>query len=165
MNTLNFEIKKEKTLCVTGHRTVKDDLDVTILEQTFLQAIKEGYDTFLVGMAVGYDTICFQILEKIREKEDVKIVACIPCPNQDKMFSIEQKIEYKRMVDSADGTVLTSSTYTKYCMSKRNRFMVDNSSRVLAYLKQDHGGTFSTVKYAKEKGIECIILPKTVEII
>ena len=31
--------------------------------------IKKGYNRFLVGMAIGFDTLCFNILEKLRENE------------------------------------------------------------------------------------------------
>ena len=36
-------------------------------------------------------------------------------------------------------------------MMERNRFMVDNSSILLAYLREDRGGTYNTVKYAEKK--------------
>ena len=67
-----------RTVAVTGHRTV-ENLNTARLEEVFRLLIKKGYDTYLVGMAVGFDTICFNILEKLREEYDIKIVACIPC--------------------------------------------------------------------------------------
>ncbi len=162
MKDLKLTIDKSKTLCVSGHRSVKDDLDRDKLEIFFNRAINKGFNTFLVGMAVGYDTICFQILERKRdeEKKDIKIIACIPCPDQDKFFSDEQKKEYRRMINSADERVVLSDYYTKYCMIQRNRYMVDNSSVVMAYLNKNSGGTYSTVKYALEKKVKCVILPR-----
>ncbi len=154
MSEYNFDIKK--TCAVTGHREMKWDLDKLHLKEIFLSLIKKGYDTFLCGMALGFDTLCFKILEEIREKNDIKIVACIPCKTQDKSFSKEEKENYAKMVCSADKVILVSENYTPYCMQKRNVFMVDNSSILVAYLKQLKGGTFNTVQYADKMDKEII---------
>ena len=64
-----INIEKNKTIAVTGHRTLPNDLDQERLEKGFYYFIDEkGYDNFLIGMAVGFDSLCFSILEKIREK-------------------------------------------------------------------------------------------------
>ena len=49
-------------------------------------------------MALGFDTVCFQILEEIRKEKDIKIIACVPCSTQAEKFSLEQKKEYDRML-------------------------------------------------------------------
>ena len=54
------------------------------------------------------------------------------------------------MLKKADVTFYTSTDYTPYCMQKRNMFMVDNCSVLLAYLRDNKGGTFNTVKYAEK---------------
>ena len=126
------------------------------LENEFLSQIKNGINTFLVGMAVGFDAICFQILEKIRLNENIKIIACIPCEEQSKKFSYQQKLEYNRQVNSADDKIILSKEYTPYCMMKRNMFMVDNSSVLVCYLRENKGGTFNTVNYAKTQGLQII---------
>ncbi len=153
-------IDREKTICVTGHRSVESDLDLEYLEYVFLRAIKSGIDTFLIGMAVGYDTLCFQILERIRKQRKIRIIACVPCLEQDKFFKPEQKKEYKRLLSVADGRVIISDKYTHSCMMERNRFMVDNSSFVIAYLNKKQGGSYSTVQYAIKQGVKCVILPQ-----
>lgn len=56
----------------------------------------------------------------------------------------------------ADKVVYTSQEYTRGCMHKRNRHLVDNSSACISYLTENKGGTFYTVNYAKSKGIEVI---------
>ena len=154
---------KYKTLCVSGHRRVGSDLDIDKLRYALNTFIDNGFERVMVGMAVGFDTICFHILEEIRKQKKVKIIACIPCPQQDKPFSLEQKKEYRRMVESADERVILSECYTPYCMIKRNRYMVDNSIILIAYLNDNKGGTFSTVNYAKEKKIQTLILPRDLE--
>lgn len=146
-------INKKYTMAVTGHRIIKDNISKDILKVIFKNAILDGFDTFLVGMAVGFDTLCFNVLEEIRKENNIRIIACIPCKNQDINFSILQKKEYKRMVNSADERIVLSEKYTPYCMLERNKFMVDNCSLLLAYLREKKGGTYYTVNYAEKNGV------------
>ncbi len=140
-----------RTVAVTGHRTV-GDLNKTKLEEVFKLLIKKGYDTYLVGMAVGFDTICFNILSELKKTNDIKLIACIPCKDQAKYFTESQKEEYEKMLLVADEKRIFSEKFTSYCMHRRNCYMVDNSSIIIAYLNKTFGGTFNTVKYAEKKG-------------
>ncbi len=58
----------------------------------------------------------------------------------------------------ADKVVYTSQEYTRGCMFKRNRYLVDNSGVCVCYLARDAGGTAYTVNYAKRQGLEIINL-------
>ena len=40
----------------------------------------------------------------------------------------------------------------KYAISHRNRFMVDKSDLIIAYVNRSYGGAYSMLKYAKSKG-------------
>ena len=91
-----------KSVALTGHRKVDNTLDITELKNVFLRLIEVGYENFLIGMAIGFDTIAFNILEEIRKEKDIKLIACIPCPEQSKYFDYNQKKEYDRMLASAD---------------------------------------------------------------
>lgn len=146
-------INKLKSCAVTGHRILQRDFDKEKVKKVFLKLIDDSYDTFLVGMALGFDTECFLILEEIKKKKNIKIIACIPCESQSKMFTSSQKELYERMINSADSKVILSKEYTPYCMIKRNRFMVDNCTCLVAYLRQEKGGTKNTVEYAKKQNV------------
>lgn len=147
---------KTRTCAVSGHRIITEKIDLEKLNGIFLKLIEGGYNTFLVGMALGFDTVCFHALEKIREKHDIKIVACIPCIKQDYKFNKEQKEEYERMVLSADFKVIISEDYTPYCMKKRNDYMIKNSSLLVAFLRENKGGTYYTVKRAEKENVAII---------
>lgn len=151
-------IDKAKTCAFTGHRNLGRDYSRSELERIIKGLIGGGFDTFMVGMAVGFDTECFKILEKFRKTENIKIIACIPCIGQDYKFSETQKAEYKKMLDVADEKIYVSKEYTKTCMFKRNAFMVDSASVLVAYLNTDRGGTFQTVNYAKRKNVSIIFV-------
>ena len=151
-------IDKIRTCAFTGHRNLKPDFNYTELKKIIKRLINGGFTTFLVGMAVGFDTECFKILKELRTENPVKIVACIPCKQQSAKFSPAQKKEYEEMLSLADFKIYVSEEYTKTCMFKRNMFMVDNCSVLVAYLNQQSGGTFQTVNYAKRKNVQVILL-------
>ena len=153
-------IDKNKTCSFSGHRILPKDFDVYELEKSVYNAINEGFSTFLVGMAIGFDALCFRVLEKIREKNDIRIVACVPCGDQDKFYNVKQKKEYSEMLSSADEVICLSESYYNGCMRVRNEYMVDNSSRLICFFISGFGGTYSTVKYAVEKGVDVVYLGK-----
>ena len=150
-------INKARAVAITGHRVLYDDFNKDKLKELLTKFVDKGFNIFLVGMALGFDTVCFQTLEEIRKEHDLKIIACIPCLGQDYKFTVNQKQEYERMLSVADEKIILSKEYTSTCMQKRNKFMVDNASGVLAYLKRDYGGTANTVKYAQKKGVPVIL--------
>ncbi len=147
-------INKLRTCCVSGHRIVKEHIDFDNLREIFINLIKkEKVNTFLIGMAIGFDTICFNILNEIKKEEPIRIIACVPCPNQSKTFNKLEKIEYNKNIKLADHVILSSEVYTPYCMFKRNKYMVDNSNYIVYYLRENKGGTKQTVEYAKKQGL------------
>ena len=146
---------EKKAVAVTGHRIVKD-LDKKNLKNIFRELIEKEYNVFHVGMALGFDIICFKTLLELKAQYNIKIIACIPCENQDSLWSEKQKKEYRNLLNFADEKVILSKEYTSSCMQKRNEYMVDNSMVIVAYLKRNSGGTYNTVKYAVEKQKEII---------
>ena len=151
-------INSAKTCAFTGHRTLYKNFDEKIVKKETEKLIKDGYDTFLIGMAIGFDTECFKILLEIKKEQDIKIVACVPCENQSARFNLSQKKEYEKLLSLADEKIVISKEYSKDCMKKRNEFMVNNSSALIAYLKRDYGGTSQTVKLAEKKNIKIIFV-------
>ena len=57
-----------------------------------------------------------------------------------------------------DRVVYVSQFNQRGAMLKRDRYMVDNSDIVVAYLTKSSGGTYYTVKYANEKGVKVVNL-------
>ncbi len=148
---------KNYTCAVSGNRVVQKDLDKNRLKEIFIKLITNAkINTFLVGMALGFDTICFNVLETLKSEYDIKIVACIPCRTQDYNFNKKQKEEYDRMLSVADEKIYVSNEYNNTCMFKRNRFLVDNSSIIVVYSRKKTGGTIYTKNYALKNGVPII---------
>lgn len=151
-------INSAKACAFTGHRVLYSDFNKNKLIAIVEKLIKENYDTFLVGMAIGFDTECLKILIELKNKYNIKTVACIPCKNQYAKFNKKQKQEYFELIEKVDEKIVLAEEYTPNCMKVRNEFMVKNSSVVVAYLKKDFGGTNQTVKFAEKLGKKIILV-------
>ena len=124
------------TCAFTGHRILKKDFNEEKLSSVIDTVIKNGYKTFLVGMAWGFDLKAFEIL-LTKKNQNIDIIACVPCKNQEIYFNKAEKEKYINYLSKADKIVYVAEEYFDGCMQKRNRFMVDNSSALLAYVKRD----------------------------
>lgn len=153
---MEYNIIKKNTCAITGHRILKKDFNENLLKLKLKEIISYGYDTFLIGMAKGFDMKCFEILLSLNS--EIKIIACIPCKNQSQTYKENEKNKYNELLNKASEIIYLSEEYTNGCMQIRNRFMVDNSSLLFAYLYSNIGGTFYTVNYAKKKNKKIIYL-------
>ncbi len=150
----NFDI--ERTCSFTGHRILSKDFNINKLEEVINNILKKGYKTFLVGMAMGFDLKCFEILMSKKEEYNLDIIACIPCKEQSKYYNNKDKEIYEEYLKKADKIVCFSDEYVDGCMQIRNRYMVDNSSVLISHLRYFKGGALYTVNYAKKKNKKII---------
>ena len=67
MPAINYD--KKKTCSFSGHRILPKDFDGEEIKKAVYNAVNEGFSTFLVGMAIGFDSVCFNVLEKSDEKK------------------------------------------------------------------------------------------------
>ena len=145
------------TCSFTGHRILKKDFDNKKLFNVIEKIIENGYKTFLVGMAWGFDLKVFETLLNFKNK-NIDIIACVPCENQECYFKNSEKEKYLEYLKKADKVVYVSDKYFDGCMQKRNRYMVDNSSILIAYLYSNMGGTKNAVSYAQKQGKNIIYI-------
>jgi len=118
--------------------------------------IKNGYSYFGAGGALGFDTIATQTVLHLKERyPHTKLILVLPCIDQAKSWSHEDREVYEDIKQKADKIVYTSKEYSRGCMHKRNRHLVDNS-RCICHLTENKGGTFYTVNYAKSKNLQII---------
>ena len=154
---MNYDI--EKAVCFTGHRVIKNDFDYGFLENAVENLIEEGYCTFLIGMAIGFDMLCFSLLLKLKQKYNhIKIIACVPCKDQAVSYGREKRTEYEKFLSVADEVITLYPSYNEFCMKERNRYMVDNSSVCVTYLYRMSGGTYYTTSYAFFKNKKIIYI-------
>lgn len=158
----NQHNKRAYTCCFTGHRDIpqcqREDVEKNLM-MVLEKMIKEGVIYFGAGGALGFDTLAAQTVIKLREKYPaVKLILVLPCKSQADRWRENDRMIYEEVKQRADKVVYTSSDYTRDCMFKRNRHLVDCSGVCICYLTERTGGTAYTVNYAKEKSLRIINL-------
>ena len=140
-----------KVCAFTGHRNLAGtDFDEHLLERVVRNLAMNGVTRFLCGMAVGFDLKAAQAVLALKGSYDVELVACLPCANQSERFSLKNKILYDEVLSRCDEIVVLESEYTRGCMQRRDRYIVDNCDTLVCFLRKDSGGTFYTVNYARK---------------
>ena len=143
-----------KTCAFTGHRNLEEDFSISKLRKQIKYLILDGVDTFYNGMAIGFDLAAAEVVLSLKKKyKHIKIIACIPCYEQEKYYSNEDKLRYVNILKEVDEKIILSNHYYNGCMQKRDRFMVDKADYLITYCRQSTGGTAYTVNYfIKQKG-------------
>lgn len=142
-------------------------LKLLMASQTML-LIENGVSTFFTGMALGVDTWGAEIvLEFKKQRPDLQLIAVLPCETQADKWSVEQRERYFDTLSECDDVITLNARFTPECMLERNRYMVDHANYILAvYNGSGKGGTAYTVRYAREKKREVIVIhPDTLEIV
>lgn len=148
-----------KTCAFTGHRELFEDFSQAALKAQIQACMEMGVTTFFSGMAMGFDMIAVQLVLELKSQyPDVRIVACVPCLEQEKYYSDEDKKQYAKLLKQADEVVVLSEQYFRGCMQKRDRYMADRADVLIAYCRKTTGGTAYTVQYfQKTKSNERIL--------
>ena len=162
--------EREISCCFTGHRPnklpwgtneqnemclkLKDELNAR------LEGICEmGYRHFICGMAIGCDMYFAEAVLELKKKyPDISLEAAIPCGSQPERWTVEQRKRYNNLLDSSEKVTVLQITYSADCMMKRNMYMVDHSSLLLACFNGSPGGTMNTLLYAQRNAVKTVII-------
>ena len=155
------EEKRSKTCCFTGHRSKKlaypEEMIKNLLEKAVDDAIEEGYEIFITGMAEGTDIWAAEIVaEKKKKNEHLRLICAVPHPDFEKYRSEDERKRYEKILSEADSVQLVCRQYFKACYQIRNKFMVDRASLVIAVCGRDGTGTKNTIEYARRSGVRVV---------
>ena len=162
---------RPSTCCFTGHRPGKlpwgyaeDDPRCIDLKRRLRDAVEiayaEGYCHFLCGMAQGCDLYACECVLALRDRHpEVTVEAALPCPTQADAWPAPQQVRYRRLLSRCDYETMVSAAYSPSCMQRRDRYMVDHASLLIAMFDGSAGGTRYTVEYAMRRGIDVVDLP------
>ena len=140
---MNESILK-KTCCFTGHR------DISKIKAMELKIkLPKIIEKLITEKAV---------LKLKKKYPFIKLILVLPCKNHNKNWKIADKLELNFIAKQADKISYISENYTPYCITLRNRRLVNNSRYCICYLNKPTGGTAYTVNYAQENDLEIINL-------
>lgn len=161
---------REHTCCFTGHRPDKlpwgtDERDPRCLalkasmsreiEKLYLQ----GRRHFISGMARGADLYFVEAALELKEKyPDLTVEAAIPFPGQADRWPEAEQARWRRAVNTCDLETVVQNNYDRFCMHRRDRYMVDRASAILAVFDGTPGGTMYTLNYAMSEHLDILLL-------
>ncbi len=129
------------------------------LDEAIEQVLKtDDCFSFLVGGMGDFDGLCSSAVRKAKKKHPEKQISLeliLPYLTQELN---ESKDYYEQSYDSIVIPTELVGVHYKSAITKRNRWMVEQSSVIIAYVYRDFGGAFTTLKYAKKKGLQVINL-------
>lgn len=142
---------QEKTCCVTGHRDIPAEQVGHIkksLELEVDRAINDGFTCFISGFADGVDLLFAEIVaERIAKNPALKLIAAIPYRRR--LDTLQKSERTRALIDLCAEIYIAAEEYHPSVYSKRNRYMVERSDRVIAvYDGREKGGTVGTIRLA-----------------
>ena len=153
----------------TGHRPEKlpffsedDPMCVDLknrLSKQIKKLIEDGADEFFSGVARGVDIWAAEaVLELKSVYPNIKLTAVVPCPEQADKWSSEDRERYHNILEACDKTLVISPKYSRGCMHKRDKALVDMCDVLVAVYDGQKGGTEFTLNYAETKGRKTIVV-------
>jgi len=149
-----FEVPDEAIVSVTGHRPPKLG---GYSDEAFRKLVSIARDYFVAyppkliisGMALGWD----QAVARAAIELNIPWEAAVPFKGQEKAWPWQSQQRYNAMLSKATSIVVVSDGgYAAWKMQKRNEYMVDKSSYILAMWDLSSGGTANCIRYARERG-------------
>lgn len=115
-----------------------------------LQQSRIPIDRIISGMAQGFD----QSLAMAAVSLGIPFTAAVPFKGQETAWPDKAQQRYRTLISFADTVVIVSEGgYTPWKMQKRNEYMVDNCTLLMAIWNGTPGGTANCIQYAKTKNI------------
>ena len=154
--------------CFTGHRPEKlpwgdneNDARCRKLKEELACHVEgvylAGCRHFICGMARGCDFYFAEAVLNLRRKyPEITLEAAIPCDTQSSAWKIPEQRRYEHYLAECDEVTFVSHVYSPGCMQRRNEYMVDASTVLLAVFNGSAGGTMNTILYARRKGLKVI---------
>ena len=160
------------TCCFTGHRPDKlpwgkDESAprCTALKVQLSAALErvyaDGIRHFICGMARGCDLYFAEAVLALRQRcPDVTLECARPCQSQADSWPAAEQRRYQSILDQCDYETLVQHNYDRFCMIRRNHYMVDHAGCIIAvYNGVPKGGTAQTLAYAMKNGLQTLIIP------
>ena len=158
-----FETDRQHCCCFTGHREDKlqrpEKEVMEDLKRAVIQAIDDGFTTFITGMAYGVDIWASElVLEQRKRDRRIKLIAAVPFEGFEARWSDSWKRRYRRLIRKADEVNYICDGYSKYAYQMRNEWMVERSSRVIAVYNGEPSGTRNTINFAKKVDVPIVLI-------
>ena len=140
------------TITFCGHSNFSFDNTVKEkLKELLLQEIRKNPACkFYLGGYGDFDSLCLNILKEIKaDFPTIELLFITPYLNDNYSKLETAKLYY-------DGIIYPplENVPRRFCILKRNEWMVDEADLVIAFVKYSWGGAAKTLEYVKRKKVE-----------
>lgn len=131
------------TVTFCGHRDTQDTPKLRAwLADSIEKLIAEGADTFYLGGYGNFDLIAASVVWRLKQKyPQIESVLVLAYLGRD----VDAELYDRTMYPEIEGGPM------RFAIVKRNRWMVDNSDVLIAYVILDNGGAAAARRYAMSK--------------
>lgn len=142
------------TVSLFGHR----DIDALCLFENQLDKLvrklisEKEYVKFLIGRNGEFDELAASIIKRAQRelgKENNDITLVLP-------YSVSNIEFYEKYYDDIIIPENVCCAHPKIAITLKNRWMVDRSDLVIAYVERDNGGAYTAMRYAKKINVDVI---------
>ena len=129
------------------------------MEREIEALYQRGYRHFISGMARGADLYFAEAVLAVKEKyPELSLEGAVPCQTQADSWPESEQLRWRRVLDVCDMETMVQQNYDRWCMHRRDRYMVDRSAAILAVFDGTPGGTLYTLNYAMSRQLDILLL-------
>ena len=150
------------TVCTfAGHREVYQANSSELLDEAISKIINTDDNfRFLVGDMGEFDGMCSSAVRRAKRNypnKEIRLELILPYLTHELN---ENKLYYETSFDDVVIPIELAGVHYKSSITKRNRWMVEQSDWLIAFVYRDFGGIYTTLRYAEKKGLQIINLAK-----
>lgn len=136
-----------------GHSDCPKEVEGMVEKEIERLIVEESVTEFIVGDKGCFDMYVLKVLRRLKEKYNIKysvILSYLPAKRENEHYTWEETW----FPDCLE------KTPRKFAISKRNKWMVDNSDVVITYVHSNISRALIYKEYAEKKGIRVINIQK-----
>lgn len=149
------------TVSLFGHRKTDDLRQIeNRLAPMIKQLIQEKeYVSFLIGRNGEFDEYAASVVKRVQKQvgsESSEITLVLP-------YSVANIEYYEKYYDSIILPESICGAHPKAAITLKNRWMVEQSDLIIAYVEREKGGAFAAMKYGEKMNKKVVNLYKEEE--
>lgn len=141
----------------TGHREIlHKGVKESVERELHALMERDSEFRFYVGREGEFDLLSAQLVRQLkgqRPEKQIHLILAEPYMKQ----SINT--DGKWLSDRYDDIIIPEGLlgiHYKAAIKRRNQWMIDHSQILIAYVRKDHGGAFTSLTYAQRRGLNVI---------
>lgn len=152
-----MEMSKLIKCCFAGHRCVPQCLlkEVMIIVEDLIQSSDQL--VFYSGGMGDFDKMCEQAVRDMKKKYPEKeICLYLVLPSYQYAPKNEERQYMSKLFDDVFVCDVSDGSHPKAMIGKRNRWIVEQSDVMIAYVKHENGGAYASLQYAQRQNLKII---------